>query len=39
MSKYCPILQRTVLYLDCIECEDKICKEKETKKQWNQTKA
>lgn len=39
MSKYCPILQRTVLYLDCIECEDKICKEKETKKQWNQTKS
>lgn len=39
MSKYCPIVQRPVLYLDCIECEEKICKEKEAKGQWNQPKS
>ena len=25
MSKYCPLLERNVVYLDCLECEDKIC--------------
>lgn len=25
MSKYCPVLQRKVVYLDCMECEDKPC--------------
>lgn len=25
MSKYCPILKRKVIYLDCLECEDKLC--------------
>lgn len=25
MAKYCPILQQEVLYLTCMECEDKIC--------------
>lgn len=39
MSKYCPIVQRPVLYLDCIECEEKICKEKGAKEQWNQPKS
>ena len=38
MSKYCPIAQRPVLYLDCLECEEKICKEKEAKEQWNHQK-
>ena len=31
MSKLCPIKNEKVLYLDCLECEDKICKEKERK--------
>lgn len=26
MAKMCPITNEVVLYLDCIECEDKICK-------------
>lgn len=29
MSKYCPILNRKVVYLDCLECDEKIC-QKET---------
>lgn len=28
MAKYCPVLKEKVLYLECLECEDKqICKE------------
>lgn len=23
MSKFCPIMQRRVVYLDCLECEEK----------------
>ena len=26
MSKICPITDSKILYLDCIECEEKICK-------------
>ena len=26
MSKHCPKYGCTVLYADCLECEDKICK-------------
>lgn len=26
MSKYCPVLKQKVLYLTCLECEDKVCK-------------
>lgn len=26
MSKYCPVYNCTVLYLDCQECEDKACR-------------
>ncbi len=26
MSKFCPIQNRKVVYIDCLECEDKICK-------------
>ena len=26
MSRRCPIYGSTVLYLDCLECEEKICK-------------
>jgi len=26
MSKYCPAYGRVVLYLDCLECDDKICR-------------
>lgn len=25
MAKYCPIRERKVLYLDCVECEEKEC--------------
>jgi hypothetical protein len=27
MAKYCPITKKKVLYLTCLECEDKICEE------------
>lgn len=27
MSQYCPLLKRNVVYLECLECEDKVCKE------------
>lgn len=33
MAKYCPILKRNVVYLDCLECEDKLCE-----KENNETK-
>lgn len=26
MSKYCPVLERKVLYLECNECEEKLCR-------------
>ena len=29
MAKYCPLRNGPVLYLDCLECEDKVCKEKD----------
>lgn len=25
MSKYCPVIKQKVLYLTCLECEDKVC--------------
>lgn len=25
MSKYCPVVKRKVVYLDCLECDDKQC--------------
>lgn len=28
MSKYCPLLNRRVVYLECNECEDKACNKK-----------
>jgi hypothetical protein len=28
MSKYCPLLERNVVYLDCLECDERICEEK-----------
>lgn len=27
MSKFCPTLKRKVIYLDCLECEEKLCEE------------
>lgn len=27
MSIYCPLAKRRVVYLDCKECEEKLCKE------------
>lgn len=35
MSKYCPILKRKVIYLDCLECEDKQCEKKQENNQDN----
>ena len=32
MSKFCPIQNRKVVYIDCIECENKICKNNELQK-------
>ena len=26
MSKYCPLNNNIVLYIDCLECETKVCK-------------
>jgi len=26
MAKICPITNKSVLYLDCLECEEKICR-------------
>ena len=26
MAKFCPVTNDKVLYLECLECEDKICK-------------
>ena len=31
MSKFCPFFNKIVLYLDCVECDDKPCKEKDFK--------
>ena len=31
MSKVCPINNQKVLYLDCIECDKKICKKSKNK--------
>lgn len=30
MSKYCPIVNRKVIYQFCEDCESKICKENNT---------
>ena len=27
MAKYCPVIKQKVLYLTCLECEDKPCKQ------------
>lgn len=29
MAKYCPILNQKVVYLTCLECEEKLCKQVE----------
>ena len=26
MSKFCPLVNEKVVYLDCLECDNKICK-------------
>ena len=33
MAKYCPILNRKVVYLDCLECDDKQCEQPKTKQE------
>lgn len=40
MAKYCPILDRKVVYLDCLECDDKQCensKQKQENKEEGET--
>ena len=32
MAKICPISNEKVLYLDCLECDEKICKRDYVKK-------
>lgn len=32
MAIYCPIIKKKTIYLDCLECEDKICKNKQQNK-------
>lgn len=29
MSRYCPILERNVVYLDCLDCDEKLCEKEE----------
>ena len=37
MSKYCPVSQGTVLYMDCLDCDDKQCKKQTIQKaKYNQ---
>jgi len=31
MSKFCPIQNRKVIYLDCLDCEEKKCRQGELK--------
>lgn len=31
MSKICPITGSPVLYLDCLECEEKLCEKRKNK--------
>ncbi len=26
MAKICPVINEPVLYLECLECDDKVCK-------------
>ena len=35
MSRYCPVLKRKVVYLDCLECEDKQCEKRQENTQDN----
>lgn len=32
MARFCPLVNRRVVYLDCLECENKVCKNKQPKK-------
>lgn len=39
MAKFCPLINQKVLYIECLECDEKICKNNNTKlkkKQRNQ---
>ena len=37
MSVYCPILKRDVVYLECLECDDKKCKDLQYQKPEEKT--
>ena len=26
MSRYCPALKRTVVYMECLDCDEKLCR-------------
>lgn len=32
MAKFCPVQNRKVLYLECLECEQKECRKENTKR-------
>ena len=32
MSRYCPVLEHRVVYLDCLECEDRLCEKEYERK-------
>ena len=36
MSKHCPKYGCIVIYADCLECEDKVCKKEKNKSGSNQ---
>ena len=38
MAKWCPITGEKVLYLECLECDDKICKNPKQEKQTDESK-
>jgi|MGYP000001198275 hypothetical protein len=38
MAKWCPITGEKVLYLECLECDDKICKSPKQEKQTDESK-
>ena len=30
MARYCPLTNTRVVYLDCLECENKVCEKRES---------
>ena len=38
MAKFCPILNHSVVYLTCLECEDKLCEQTDKNNKKNKRK-